>query len=122
MALQRGEALLDLLALRPDLERMPRHAGGIAVRVHRLELGRGAQQLAAGPLFVVGSEPVRGYLDPGRVSCLEALAESAVQVAPAKPGNVAVQRLRDSTRVYPSSEVIRASAKTLLIVAQGDER
>ena len=36
--------------------------------------------------------------------------------------NVAVQRVRESTRVYPVIEVIRASARTLLIVAQGDAR
>jgi hypothetical protein len=36
--------------------------------------------------------------------------------------NVAVRSLRESTRVYSSSEVIRVSPATLLIVAQGDER
>ena len=95
MAFERGQPLPDLLARRPQLERVAGHAGGIAVGVRGLELIGGAQQLAPGALLVVGAEPVRSDLDRGRAARLQALAELAVQLAAAQPGNVAVERLAD---------------------------
>ena len=93
VAFEGDNPLLHLLARRPELERVVSHAGGVAVGVHRLELGGGAQQLAPRPLLVVGAEPVRRHLDAGRAARLEALAELAMQLAAAQPGDVAVQRL-----------------------------
>ena len=77
--LERGHALGDLLALRPDLERLAPEPGGIAVGVHGGAVGDRLAQRGQRAARVARGQPVGGDLAGVVGSALVAIARCSVR-------------------------------------------
>ena len=93
VALERLRAPGGIVVVRPQLERLAERGRGVAVGVHRLRVGRRAEQRGAGVRLRVRAEPVRRDVARRRAAALERRRDPAVQRAAAHPRQVGVERL-----------------------------
>ena len=89
---ERGEALGRAGVLGPQVERLQRGAGRVAVGVDGGELAGGGEERVERALAVAGGEPVGGDLGARRAGRREALGQRGVQRAAAQPLDVLVDR------------------------------
>ena len=91
--LERPDAEIRGLAAGPQLERLTKSAGHVAVSVHAPGgLGR-VEQPRAGARLLAGREPVTRDLDARPAARLQRLRERHVKATTLGPGHVGVQRL-----------------------------
>ena len=93
VALQDVDPLGGALALRPQVERLPAEARGVAVGVDRGALLDRQHQRVERAGAVLRGEPVRGHLGVAELAVLQRLGQPAVERAPAKPRHVLVDRV-----------------------------
>jgi hypothetical protein len=78
IALERGEPLLGILAVRPQVDRLLAGARGVAVRVRGAEVVDRLEQRRAAARLLAGGQPVGGQLDARTAAPFEPLRDAAV--------------------------------------------
>jgi len=93
--LQRGEAVVLVLALWPQLDGAANRAGGVVVGVYLAEPLRRGQQARTGTVAFAGGEPLLGDCLGRRATPRQLLRQPPVVAAPSGPRRVVVDGLTD---------------------------
>jgi hypothetical protein len=93
-ALQRGQAAVLVLALRPQLDGAADRVGGVVVGVHLAEPLRRGQQARTGTVAFAAGEPLLGDRLGGRAAPLQLRRQPPVVAAPPGPRRVVVDGLQ----------------------------